>query len=147
MLKTLGALLIISVCGVFGVRASAFLKHRKQKLEAFCFFIGEIEDKMRHGVELESIYKTKAAKRLLEVSGYRVTVLEDGLSAEDKKLLSDFFSKLGMGDLQSGIALCESYRQLFGKRAEIASKAAEEKSRLYSVIGLCSGVFIVILLI
>lgn len=147
MFKAIGIIMLISVCGISGVRASALLHLRKYKLREFCFLIGEIEDKMRLGVELEKIYKTKKAKKLLKVSGYTVTVIEEGLSTDDKILMTDFFSKLGMGDLQSGLALCENYRQILHKKTAEAEKEASEKSRLYSVLGLCSGIFIAILLI
>lgn len=147
MFKVIGIVLLISVCGIFGLRASALLYLRKYKLREFCFLIGEIEEKMRLGVELEKIYESKKAKKLLKASGYTVTVIEEGISADDKNLMTDFFSKLGMGDLQSGLALCEDYRQILHKKTAEAEKEAEEKSRLYSVLGLCSGIFIAILLI
>ena len=147
MLKGFGIFILVAVCGIFGVRASAFLRQRKRKLSEFALFIEECKDMMRLGRELSYIFESDRAKRLLNVSGYSVTVIDEGLTAEDKRLLTEFFSGLGMGDLQSTVALCENYREIVAKRAADAEKNAEEKSRLYSLLGLFSGIFLAIILI
>lgn len=147
MLKISGLLMIIAVGGILGFRASEFLRLRNNKLTKYCLFIGEIADLMRLGRDLEHIYKTPRAKELLIVSGYFVKVKEDGLLTEDKALLTEFFSKLGMGDLSSGLALCESYLKIISTKKEEAEKQVIEKARLYSLLGIFSGIFVAIILV
>ncbi|MBO7217937.1 MAG: hypothetical protein J6V50_04475 [Clostridia bacterium] len=147
MLKLFGSLLIVVVSAAFGLRASFSLKERKEKLSEFILLIDEIEDMIRQGAALEIIYKSERAKRLLNVSGYLASPKEEGLKTGDVKLLSEFFSKLGMGDSKSALTLCEDYGKIVGKKFSESEKQVGEKAKLYSLLGVFFGIFIAILLV
>ncbi len=147
MLKAIGAVLIIAVGTAIGFRASNRLCKRYQRLCDFCLFIGEISDKMRIGLELESIFQGERAKKLCICDGYIVRVRGEYLSGEEKRLLEEFFEGLGMSDTAAGISRCSAYRELLTAGAKEAEREMRSKSRLYGILGLFSGIFISILLI
>lgn len=145
--KSLGVALIILTGTFCGLKLSGKLTARENKLKGFYLFIREISDRIKTGEELTSIYESKRAEGLITTEGFKVVLCEDALNSQDKKLLTEFFSFLGMGDTNSQISRCEIYSELLIKRLEEAEKEAKEKAKLYTSLGIFSGLFIVILLI
>lgn len=147
MLKIIGALLIILTGTFCGLRLSEKLTYRKNKLKGFYVFLREIADRIKTGEELMSIFQSKTAKSLIKTEGFKVNICDEGINSEDKKLLSEFFSFLGMGDTSSQISRCEIYTELLNKRLEEAEIQEKEKAKLYTSLGVFAGLFVVILLI
>ncbi len=146
MLKIIGVILTVAVGAAFGIRAAERLCLRYKKLFAHCLFIGEAADMMRLGAELCEIYSLPSARGLLCADGYSAQLIEDGLGKEDVRLLSEFYSSLGMSDLEAGIARCKTYKEIVEKRLSEAEHQMKSKSRLYSILGVFSGLFVAILL-
>ena len=147
VLKSIGAVLIILTGTFCGLKLSRKLTLRKNKLKGFYLYFQEISDRIKTGEELISIYESKTAKNLIKREGFKVSLWEEGLNMEDKKLLTEFFSFLGMGDTNSQVSRCQIYREFVNKRLEEAEKEVREKSKLYTSLGVSFGLFIVILLI
>ncbi|NLZ45920.1 MAG: hypothetical protein GX896_04430, partial [Clostridiales bacterium] len=68
------------------------------------------------------------------------------LSADEKELLSGFFSHLGSTDLQGQIASVKMYSKAFQEKYNDFKEIKEEKTRLYRSMGFLVGVFICIIL-
>ncbi len=147
MLKTVGCIITVAVGAALGIRAADRLRCRYKKLLSHYLYIGEISDLMRTGAPLEEVFASNSAKGLVESEGYRVQVLCDDLNRDDRRLLSEFFSGLGMGDLDAGIARCATYRELLYKRVSDAEQEMKQKSRIYSLLGVFSGIMTAILFI
>ena len=147
MFKAAGVILVIAVGAATGFRASQRLRTRYKKLFRFYAFIRSAADRMRLGEELERIYKSSEAAELLSVSGYRATVKSEGLSGEDIRLLEEFFSSLGMTDIDSGVDRCAVFCELLLRRVGEAEEDMKSKSRLYSILGCFCGVFVALILV
>ncbi len=146
MLKIVGAVLIVLVGAAFGIRASERLRQRYKRLYKHYLFIGDTADMMRLGADVTEIYQCEKAKELISAVGYTAEVIEDGLGREDLQILSQFYGELGMGDLEAGISRCETYRDILQKQVAAAENELRGKARLYSMMGVFSGLFIAILL-
>ena len=146
MLKIIGAALIVAVGSGFGLRASERLRIRRNLLYKHYLFIGEAADLMRLGAYITEIYKSQKAKELLSAEGYNATVISEGLNREDLRILVEFYTELGMGDLEAGLSRCKTYRTIVKTQLDAAENELHSKARLYSIFGVFSGLFIAILL-
>ena len=147
MLKFIGVVLTVATGALVGLRASEKLRQRYKKLNEYSICIGEISDGIRTGAELERIFSQPKAAALFDANGYHISVKEQWLTGEDTKLLEEFLLLLGMGDTEAQISRCSTYRELVRKRACEAEENMRSKSRLYSVLGVFSGLFVAIIFI
>ena len=147
MLKLIGILMLVSVSTLYGLRASANLKIRKNKLGQYIKLIGEIEDKIRQKKGLYEIFSSEFAVRLTKYENFSVRFQRDGLNDSDTEILKEFFSLVGFGDIKSQIELCRTYGELLGKKEKEAEHETAQKAKLYSLLGLFCGLFVAVLLI
>ncbi len=147
MLKLIGVALTVITGALVGIRASEKLRQRYRKLSEYVICIGEISDGIRMGAELERIFSQPRASALFDADGYNVSVKKEWLTKEDIRLLEEFTSLLGMGDTKAQILRCSTYSQLVKKRTLEAEENMKSKSRLYSILGLFSGLFTAIIFI
>lgn len=145
MFKCIGLILTVLTGAAVGFRASERLRFRYKKLLKYYVYIGELSDRMRTGVELERLFCDEKAAELISADGYRITLKRDGLNSGDIELLEEFFKALGMGDIEAQTARTATYRELLGTRVSDAEQDMRSKSRLYSLIGLFSGIFTAII--
>ena len=146
MLKIIGAVLTVAVGAAFGMRASDKLRLRYKKLLAHSLFISEASDMMRMGATLSEIYTLPSAETLIAAESYTAAVMEEGLRSADIRLLSEFYASLGMGDTEAEIARCSTFLKIMEKRLSEAEQDMKSRSRLYSLLGVFSGLFVAILL-
>lgn len=146
MLKIIGAVLTVAVGAAFGMRASDKLRLRYKKLLAHSLFISEASDMMRMGAALSEIYKLPSATTLIAAESYTAAVMKEGLRSADIRLLSEFYASLGMGDTEAEIARCSTFLKIMEKRLSEAEQDMKSRSRLYSLLGVFSGLFVAILL-
>ena len=146
MLKIIGAVLTVAVGAAFGMRASDKLRLRYKKLLAHSLFISEASDMMRMGATLSEIYTLPSAEMLIAAESYTAAVMEEGLRSADIRLLSEFYASLGMGDTEAEITRCSTFLKIMEKRLSEAEQDMKSRSRLYSLLGVFSGLFVAILL-
>ncbi len=146
-LKGVGAISLLITGGLVGLRLSKNLHLRRRKLNRFYIFIRELLSGIQTGEEIDSILESDTAKNLIYKDGVNIKPNPTGLKNEDIKLLTEFFSFLGMGNTESQISRCEVYTELIKKRLQVAEQEVKEKARLYSSLGFFSGLLVVILLI
>lgn len=147
MLKTIGCIITVAVGAAIGIRAADRLRARYKRLLSHYIYIGEISDLMRTGAPLGEVFVSDSAKGIIKAEGYHIQIVSDDLNRDDQRLLSEFFSGLGMGDLEAGIARCATYRELLHKRVCDAEQEMKQKSRIYSLLGVFSGILTAILFV
>ncbi len=147
LLKTLGIVALILVCTATGFYLSVRLRRRKERLAAFCELIGKISDGIRIGQSLPEIFSREGKALDITIENEKTHFPTDYLYAEDKQLLFDFFSHLGLSDTPSQIKRCSAYHSLLLKHLRSAEKDASEKAPLYSKLGFFAGLFISVLVV
>ena len=147
MLKTLGIIALILVCTAAGFYLSVRLRKRKERLAAFYELIGKISDGIRIGQSLPEIFSREGKTFGITFENDRTYFPTDYLYAEDKHLLGDFFSDLGLSDTSSQINRCSAYQSLLKKHLHSAEKDALEKGSLYGKLGFFAGLFISVLVV
>jgi len=68
-----------------------------------------------------------------------------GMNTQDMKFISRFGRELGKSDLQAQLAHCESYHSIMARRAASALTDRENKSKLYTTLGIVAGLGLTIL--
>jgi len=68
-----------------------------------------------------------------------------GINTQDMELITQFGRELGKSDLQTQLAHCESYHSIMSRRAASALTDRENKSKLYTTLGIVAGLGLAIL--
>ncbi len=69
-----------------------------------------------------------------------------GLTGEDLRLIADFGKGLGASDIEGQLSHCRLGTELAATRLDRAREEKQKKSRLYIMLGLCSGIGAALLL-
>ena len=69
-----------------------------------------------------------------------------GLKLKDKRLIEQFGAELGHTDIEGQIAHCEVTAKLLEEQIEQAREEKKKKSKLFSMLGLCFGTGIALLI-
>ncbi len=148
--KLMGAVFLVCATTAVGINMSRELSYRVKSLEWFIGAIDEIGEKIRYtSAELAQIVGSiYSVDTYLTVNNpFSVTVKKCGICEQDEKIICEFFSQLGMGDGESQIKRCMNYKRRLMRQKEDADKQQQEKSRLYKMLGLFSGLGIAIVLV
>lgn len=147
MLKAVGIITLITVCTLAGFKLSEGIKQRHRKLREYCFLLEEIADRIRTGTALFDILSGEKTKELVIVDGLDMRVNKGWLTARDKEILDEFFSKLGFSDKKGETDRCAAYLELLKKQEKDAENQVKAKAGLYSKLGFFAGLFIAVVLV
>ena len=147
MLKALGITAIILACWGTGAYFGWRLKERQKRLAALKLFIATLSDCIRTGKQIESIILEIGSAAGIAYENLTPTFEPYALLEEDKKLLDEFLSGIGLGDTQSQIERCRVYSEFFARREKEACEQVKEKAMLYGKLGIFSGLFIAVMLV
>ncbi len=150
LIKIIGFVFIVCSTTLFGIGLSKGLKRRTQTLNWFVGAIDEIAEKIRYSSAelpqiISSIYKYDTYLSVDEP--FFVRLKSTGLDKQDQTTVEEFFEGLGLGDGESQVKRCATYKRQLLRRLEDADRQYNEKSRLYTKLGFFSGLGIVIILI
>ena len=149
IVKTIGFILIVITGISAGLNSSGKLKKRTRALEWYFLAINSIADKIGGtGAELYDIINTicGSADYLVLKKPFEVVLKNTYLNSADRQAAEEFFAELGMGDSESQIKRCKIYANIFEQRLKAAKKEYEEKSKLYKMLGLFSGLSVAIVI-
>lgn len=149
-MKTIGFILIVITGTAAGLNLSGKLKKRTIALKWYFLAINKIADKIGGtGAELYDIINTICGSTdyLVLKKPFAVDLKNTYLNTADRQAAEEFFAELGMGDSESQIKRCKIYANIFAQRLEAAEKEYNEKSKLYKMLGLFSGLSLAILLV
>ncbi len=150
LMKIIGIAFIVFSTTAVGVNLSVGLKNRVKTLRWFIGATDEIGEKIRYtsaelGYIVGSIY---GVEKYLEIKApFSVTLKKNEMDEQDKKIINEFFSQLGMGDSESQIKRCQNYKRQLMRQSEDADKQLREKSKLYKMLGFFGGLTIAIVLL
>ena len=147
MIRWIGIFLIFSAFTAFGFYKAAALKSRHKRLKDICLFIESLSDKIRIGEGMKSIINQNGSAAGIIEEGYNFVVLPHCLKESDIRLAEDFVQRLGMGDTETELKRCETFKELFKKELYNAETELKEKGRLYGKLGIFFGLLVGIVLI
>ncbi len=138
-LKLLGMLLVFSSCFMLGAYKASRLKIRVTGLCGLLEGLSELSARLMYEQSERSvlIHRTLSAKGI-EFDGKGLKC-KNGLNAEDERLLLEFLSDFGSGDINRERERIELYIELFSKVNDAARREADQCSRLYKTLGACLG--------
>ena len=112
-----------------------------------CLFIDSAADRIRVGEGMKSIIDSVGGKSGFYTKDYRLCVLPDSLNEAEIRLAEEFLNGLGMGDTETEIKRCETYKELFRKELQVAELQLREKGSLYGKLGIFFGLLMGIVFI
>ena len=143
--KITGLLLIFISFSALGILKSLSLKKREERLKAYWSFLTLLSSKISAGEEfLKSALQNPS---LVSFKNGKPEFQKAFLLKEDISVLSEFFGSFGMADRQSEYKRCLLYIKLLEKQKENAAENFKKLSKLYSSLGILSGIFICIILL
>lgn len=149
-IKLVGSVLLVASTFGIGVYAVNSLKKRAEALGFYSKLAGSVALQINStAAELYDIVNTVYGCRdYLELSRpFKVRLKPCELSASEQKTVEEFFEGLGMGELEAQVKRCEGYAALFAEQYREALGEYREKSKLYKMLGLFSGLVIAIILV
>ncbi len=148
-MKGLGLILVSVFAVALGFRSASRLTARRKALDLLILNLGEISSRIQLREEKRSI--------LLKVFGppFTVSVKSDVdlivscpcFNQVDSTLLNEFIEKLGMGDVDSQLELCNKYAQLIKRRADEALQSEKKLANVYRTCGVLAAAALVVLFI
>ena len=165
MIKIVGTLLIVASTTTLGIMYSPAIKKRIDILETIYRFFGEVAEEIRHSrdttyVILSRLIKSERYKELSFLKegltnrrGYieeliRIVNKQNNLLAEiDKKILTDFFLKLGKTDVEGQMVHSLSCQQRIMQVLKTDKENTMKKAKMMNSLGVLSGIFISIFMI
>ena len=147
MLRWLGVFMLFAASAAFGFYKAATLRFRYQRLMNICLFIESAAARIRVGEGMKSIIDSVGGKSGFYTKDYRLCVLPDSLNEAEIRLAEEFLNGLGMGDTETEIKRCETYKELFRKELQVAELQLREKGSLYGKLGIFFGLLMGIVFI
>ncbi|MBR4973495.1 MAG: hypothetical protein IKY45_03420 [Clostridia bacterium] len=143
--KVLGLLAVFSVPSVFGLYKSFSLKKRSIKLKSLVMSLAKLSEYIR----IEKTEKTGLFKRCFDASliNTDLSFNSEYLLKEDITLLNEFLNDFGLCDRKGEYERTCTYIKLFGRLLEKAECENEKLCKLYSLLGVLTGLSLCIFLI
>lgn len=149
LIKLIGAT-ILSLTGMFmGINSVNKLKKRADSLDWFYKSLLEIATRI-------SVSAAELSDIIISLYGYenylkiykpfKLEITTPYLKSGDKEILVEFFSSLGLGDIHSETKRCELYSKIIEERYKSAKSEYLQKSKLYKMLGLFSGLSLAIII-
>ncbi|MDR3552712.1 MAG: stage III sporulation protein AB [Clostridia bacterium] len=169
-LKVVGMILLFLVCVGAGMFAAQKLVRRASQLEALIGAVGFISTEIRYSATQMNVLLARldamAEYGRLKIFGFCGAGLDGrrGLSSvwesaleqsrpylsleeADYEALRVFGRSLGATDVEGQLANCENCRALLTQRLGVAREDQRRRGKMYSSLGVLTGVFFLILLI
>ena len=143
--KIIGLFAVFCVPCIFGLYKSYSLKKRSVKLKNLVISLAKLSEYIR----IEKTEKNRLFKRCFDSSLLNKDLSINGeyLLKEDSALLNEFLNNFGVGDRKNEYERTCVYIKLFERLAEKAELETEKLCKLYSSLGVLTGLSICIFLI
>lgn len=150
IIKLIGVLFIVCSTTAVGINGSLKLRGRIDALQWYMIGITSVANGIRAntGEIAEIVKKLYLSEKYLTVkSPFAVELKKTDLTKNDERILSEFFSGLGMGDSESQIKRCKTYYDIISNCKRDAEKDYAEKGKLYKSLGFFAGLGIAVIII
>lgn len=145
LFKIFGLAILFLSCALFGFFKSFELKRREENLRGIISSLNELSARIKtQNTSIASLVERCFSKNVvrIEVETGEFTVM--GLEKQDKTLLEEFFSDIGMRESDAEHERTRLYCGLFKERLAVVSEECSSLCRLYNTLGILFGVFICI---
>ncbi len=162
MIKCIGIVLIIAFFFSAGVYLSLRLKNRYEFLSLFREFLSSLKTNIRYnGGEIFELIERSMPLAIVEYfksenySGMDIywdrciknIPKNAALKREDISLIAEFGKTLGTTDIEGQLNHIELYKELISSNINNSIEEIKQKSKLYKMLGLFSGIAAALLLI
>ena len=148
-IKMLGISLIVTASAVTGFLKSSSLTARCKKLSVVCEGADALYEYIdQGGCELDTAIKNAFSKcDFLNFKNGKIFCCDGDLKSEDKSVISDFFSSLGASAKKAECDRIINFKLKMKTHLKQAQNDEIQKSKIYRVLGICTGLTVGILLI
>lgn len=143
-------LILIAVSAVaVGFKAAARLTARRRALSTLLLAFSEIASRIQLREERNIILSKVFSEPFTVIQGddTTISVTCSALDKGDNDLLCEFTQKLGLGDVNSQLELCNAYGELIKKCMADAEHKERQKAGMYRTCGVLAAAALVVLLI
>jgi len=149
VLKLLGFGILFFTATSLGFCAAFKGEAELKNLNFFITKITELRDRILYdgseiGVLINKIF---GDSRMLKFENGKVIIADYLVRHEDKRILDEFFKKLGTTERQGEISRAEFCLLTLKESSKQLSAETREKSHIYRILGVCSGILGCILFI
>lgn len=138
LFKIIGLIIVFTVPCIFGFLKSYNLSKRSEKLKGFFTALGELASRVRvENIPKEKLYEKCFTKELLNKD---LSVNPEFLKPNDINFLNEFLSGFGVKDKISESERIKLYSERLSEILETANKEKDKLCKLYSSLGVLSGV-------
>lgn len=147
--KCLGIIILFISLSALGFYAATKTERHLKVTGEFIAYITELRDRILYeGSELSVlIQKVFGQSPLIELKDGKITVTDCGINKTERKIVEDFFIKLGSTECQGEISRAELCISLLRDEQSRTASQTAEKSKLYRILGVCGGILGCILFI
>lgn len=140
IIKFLGLCIVVAVCSSLGFLKAQSVKERAKKLSFFCEGLITLHEYIEQG----GMVLDKAVNRSFNGCDF---LNDNDLKKEDKNLINEFFTSLGYSPKKVECEHIKNFGITMQKRLNEAEAEVTQKSKIYSVFGICIGLGLAVLLI
>ena len=143
--KVLGLVTVFCVFSLAGFLKANALSLRAKKLRGFTRSINQLSQFIKNdGSEISHLINMCFTKNQVSLENGGISFNDSFLEKEDIALLNEFLVGLGKNDRQSEYERTRLFAKTLEKQSEEAGEKCATLSKLYSSLGVLSGVFFLI---
>jgi stage III sporulation protein AB len=169
-LKIAGLILVFIVCSTVGMMMSMKLSKRVRQIESFICAVGLIATEIRYfaspvEVLVEKLNQIEEYRQLKVFEMCKLNLKHEkqfskawelaikeaehtlSLQSADYESLLWFGRSLGTTDVQGQLANCENCCEQLSQRLTLAREDMNKKGKMYSSLGVLTGIFVAVMLI
>lgn len=140
-LKIIGIIGVVLSLSGFGFLKASLLSRRVSKLRLILEGLQILTELISYsGEEIErALIKSFPSCAFITIKNRRAVCEDMELTAEDKRIINDMFSRLGSGEREVELNRIELCRGLIELQLKSAQDEYSQKSKIYKALGVCSG--------
>jgi len=149
IIKFLGVIiLLVSVAG-YGFYKAAKAELAAKRVLQYVSCITELRDRIFYdGSEVVTLVKAAFGELpLVVIEDGRIHTADCGIADSERKIIEDFFNRLGTTERQGEVSRAELCLSLLKEKNKIISEETVKKAKLYRILGICGGLFLAIIFV
>ena len=149
IIKLIGILVLLFSVSAYGFYKAAKVELAEKRILQYISCISELRDRILYdGSEVLTLVKnTFGNSPLVIIKNGRVHTADCGIDDSERKIIEEFFARLGTTERQGEGSRAELCLSTLKKRNELLAEETAKKAKLYRILGVCGGIFLVIMCI
>ncbi len=142
LFKFSGLLLLFLSSASFGFMKSISIRKRAEKLTAVSHSVQALASRIKaEKTEIARAVSLCFSKETVFIENGKTVINKNFLETQDIALLEEFFSSIGLRDINSEYERIILFSSLLEKKGKEAAEKADELCRLYNSLGVLFGIF------